>query len=126
MKARQKINLQKWASDLAEQKSSGMTRLEWCRINGINVNTFDRRCKQVRAALDAMSDEEMKTSSLASNIHPKPAEENPIEFARVNFITPSQSNACMKITIGNAAIDVFPGAAESHIRTVLEALSYVK
>lgn len=52
MNARKKINLQQWANDLAEQKGSGMTLLEWCRVKGINVNTFDHRCKQVRAALN--------------------------------------------------------------------------
>lgn len=45
MKVSHKINLQQWARDMAEQKSSGMTRKEWCRINGINVSTFDHRCK---------------------------------------------------------------------------------
>lgn len=126
MKARQKINLQKWASDLAEQKSSGMTRIEWCRINGINVNTFDHRCKQVRAALDSISGDELKASSPVVSTRHQPSDEHPVEFAKVNLCTSVNNNVCIKITIGNAAIDIFPDADENHIKTVLEALNYAK
>ena len=126
MNARKKINLQQWANDLAEQKSSGMTRLEWCRVKGINVNTFDHRCKQVRAALDSISKDGQEETSLAATNHVKPVERRPVEFTKVDLYSSAQTNACIKIRVGNAAVDIFPDATSSHIQTVLEALNYVK
>ena len=39
-----KIQHQQWARDLDDQKRSGLTQREWCRIHGIRIHTFEYRC----------------------------------------------------------------------------------
>ena len=39
-----KIQHQQWARDLDDQRRSGLTQREWCRIHGISIHTFEYRC----------------------------------------------------------------------------------
>ena len=36
-----KIQHQQWARDLDDQRRSGLTQREWCRIHGISIHTFE-------------------------------------------------------------------------------------
>ena len=40
-----KIQHQQWARDLDDQRRSGLTQREWCRIHGISIHTFEYRCR---------------------------------------------------------------------------------
>lgn len=40
-----KIQHLQWAQDMDDQRRSGLTQREWCRIHGISIHTFEYRCK---------------------------------------------------------------------------------
>ena len=47
-----KIQHQQWARDLDDQRRSGLTQREWCRIHGISIHTFEYRCRIVRQTME--------------------------------------------------------------------------
>lgn len=41
MDIKEEMKLHQWARDMADQKSSGMTRKQWCEMKGISFSTYD-------------------------------------------------------------------------------------
>ena len=62
MNIKEQMKLQKWASDMAEQKSSGLTNAQWCRIKGIPLSTYEYHCKRVRDAMQEASEADESTN----------------------------------------------------------------
>ena len=52
MNINEEMKLHKWAQDMADQKSSGLSQEKWCKMKGIPTNTFQYRCKRVRIAME--------------------------------------------------------------------------
>ena len=52
MNINEEMKLHKWAQDMTDQKSSGLSQKEWCSMKGIPINTFQYRCRQVRLAME--------------------------------------------------------------------------
>lgn len=52
-----KIQHQQWARDLDDQRRSGLTQREWCRIHGISIHTFEYRCRIVRQTMENLLSE---------------------------------------------------------------------
>lgn len=55
MEIKEKIKLQQWAEEIAQQQSSGLSHKQWCHIHNIPVSTFEYHCRRVRAAIQKMS-----------------------------------------------------------------------
>ena len=63
------LQLQSWAADLHDQKSSGLTIRQWCQQRGLSINTFNYRVKALKkAAIRSMSSQvvEVKPSSASA------------------------------------------------------------
>ena len=58
-----KIQHQQWARDLDDQRRSGLTQREWCRIHGISIHTFEDRCRIVRQTMENLLSERFFTFS---------------------------------------------------------------
>ena len=52
MNINEEIKLHKWAQDMAEQQSSGLSQVRWCKMKGIPTNTFQYRCRKVCLAME--------------------------------------------------------------------------
>lgn len=37
---------------MVEQKDSGLSQIQWCKIKGIPTNTFQYRCRKVRLTME--------------------------------------------------------------------------
>jgi len=53
MKISEKMKLQRWAQEVADQANSGLGRKAWCRLNGIPLSTFRYHKRRVLAAAEA-------------------------------------------------------------------------
>lgn len=51
MNINEKMRLHKWSQDMADQKSSCLSQIKWCKMKGISATTFRYRCRQVRLAM---------------------------------------------------------------------------
>ena len=40
MNINEEMKLHKWAQDMADQKSSGLSQIKWCKMKGIPATTF--------------------------------------------------------------------------------------
>ena len=128
MNINEEMKLHKWASDMAEQKSSGLSQKEWCKMKGIATNTFQYRCKQVRLAMEEkMRNDNQDNTSLVPAAHDinAPVSSEPA-FAKVEltggYNTPSGINIKFKDTLVNIA----PDAPDNHVRFVLEVITDAK
>ena len=128
MNINEEMKLHKWAGDMAEQKSSGLSQKEWCKMKGIATNTFQYRCKQVRLAMEEKikNSNQDNTALVAANQDIEmPISSEPM-FAKVEltggYNTPSGINIKFKDTLVNIA----PDAPDVHVRLVLEVITDAK
>lgn len=63
MNISENMNVHQWAQDMAEQKASGLTRKQWCDSKGIQLSTYDYRCKKVRRILEKRMNEHQDTGT---------------------------------------------------------------
>lgn len=122
------MKLHKWAGDMAEQKSSGLSQKEWCKMKGIATNTFQYRCKQVRLVME----EKMRngkpdntalvpaTHDIQAPVSPEPA------FAKVELTGIHNVPSGINIKFQDSLVNIAPDAPDSHVRIVLEAITDVK
>ena len=61
---KREITHQEWAAQVMECRSSGMQVKEWCKVNGVNINSYYRHLRIVRKELLD------KVSELAQKIIP--------------------------------------------------------
>lgn len=125
MNINEKMKLHKWAQDMAEQKSSGLSQKEWCNMKGIPTNTFQYRCRQVRLAMEEKLQEQASENTA---IVPKevpadaPATPKPF-FAKVNLAPEPHAASGINIKFRDTLVNISPDAPEGHVRMVLEVLA---
>lgn len=117
------MNLYQWAQDMTEQKASGLTRKQWCSSKGIQLSTYDYRCKKVRQAFETKLKENQNgiTAIVPAEGQPVPAPE-PV-FAKVNLQTPVSSASGVTIRLAHAEITIAPDTPAEHVRMVLEVIA---
>lgn len=120
MDINEQARLRQWAQDMADQKASGMTVIDWCKANSVKLSTYEKRCKRVRDTMEMMIAEPNKpaiscNADSAAEAH---------EFVRINKRT-STSSYGIDIQVGNISISIAPDSKDEHVRLVLEAMSHV-
>lgn len=125
MNINEKMKLHKWAQDMAEQKSSGLSQKEWCGMKGIKANTFQYRCRQVRLAMEeSMKKESNELVSAEKALEQAPAPE-PF-FAKVELQSEHSIPSGIKIKFHDTLVNIAPDAPDSHVRMVLEVIADAK
>jgi hypothetical protein len=122
---KRKLQLQEWASQINEQKQSGMTVHKWCEANGLGYKNFYYRMRKVQEelleALEAQGNNS-KTSALAVLNNKQVAVKNKTpEFAPITI--PQSKGAALTVWIGTYAVDVQNGADTEIIDQVLRTVS---
>lgn len=127
MNINEEIKLHKWAQDMADQKSSGLSQKEWCSMKGIAVNTFQYRCRQVRLAMeDRMKNDKPDNTALVpaeravSTSDPEPF------FAKVELNSGHNIPSGINIKFKDTLVNIAPDAPDSHVRMVLEVIADAK
>ena len=128
MNINEEIKLNKWACDMAEQKSSGLSQKEWCNMKGIPTNTFQYRCRQVRLAMEnRMKNDKPDNTALVPADHntETPASSEPA-FAKVELTGGHNFPSGINIKFKDSLVNIAPDAPDSHVRMVLEVITDAK
>ena len=128
MNINEEMKLHKWAQDMAEQKSSGLSQKEWCNMKGIPTNTFQYRCRQVRLAMeDRMKNDKPDNTALVPADHntETPASSEPA-FAKVELTGSHNVPSGINIKFQDSLVNIAPDAPDSHVRIVLEVIADAK
>ena len=120
MNINEKMKLHKWAQDMAEQKSSGLSQKEWCGMKGIKANTFQYRCRQVRLAMEESNELVSAEKALEQAPAPEPF------FAKVELQSEHSIPSGIKIKFHDTLVNIAPDAPDSHVRMVLEVIADAK
>ena len=103
-----KIQHQQWAEDMEDQRRSGLTQREWCRIHGISIHTFEYRCKIVRKTMANLL-----------------AEKQPlVQFAELDVKPNVSKNPGIRINSSGMSVEFFSNADCSQIKAVMEVLCH--
>ncbi len=98
-----KQNLLKWSERIASCRNSVMSVREWCKVNGIPPSTYYNQQRKVFEAV-------------------KSAEENKDKTQFAEICMPQRGTPTVTIRIGDAEADIYPGADEETIRTIIRVL----
>lgn len=126
MNINERIKLQRWARDMADQRSSGLTQRKWCKMKGISIKTFEYRCRRVRVAME----EELEQNKIDTGLVPaeksiEAADNTEPFFAKVELKN-EHIHAGINIKSGDIFVNIAPDAPDSHVRMVLEVIKSVK
>ena len=120
MDIKREMKLRSWAADIEDQKHSGLSRSQWCKLHGIPSSTFDYRYSVVCKAIDKNVNNTQQSNLPATNETSSVA---PV-FAQINLSKSEEAKSSISICIGDTKIDIAPNANPDHIKIVLEALRY--
>ena len=96
-------NLLEWSQRISDCKNSGMSVKDWCKVNGIPLSTYYNQQRKVFEAV-------------------KSAEENKDKTQFAEICMPQRGTPTVTIRIGDAEADIYPGADEETIRTIIRVL----
>ncbi len=128
MDINEELKLNKWACDMAEQKSSGLPQKEWCSMKDIPANTFQYRCRQVRLAMEArMKNEKPDNTALVPADHnvKTPTSDDTV-FAKVELTGRHNVPLGINIKFQDSLVNIAPDVPDSHVRMVLEVITDAK
>ena len=127
MKISENMNLHQWAKDMAEQKASGLTRKQWCELKGMQLSTYDYRCKRVRNVLEEKLQEKQNDIHAIVAAEGQPVPDSEPVFAKVNLQQfPLTSSSGVNIRLSGAEISIAPDTPAEHVRMVLEVLAHAQ
>lgn len=89
-----KIQHQQWARDLDDQRRSGLTQREWCRIHGISIHTFEYRCRIVRQTMENLLSEKQPS----------------VQFAELDVQPSVPETSGIRIQASGISVEFFPDA----------------
>ena len=127
MNINEEMKLNKWACDMAEQKSSGLSQKEWCGMKGIPINTFQYRCRQVRLAMeDRMKNDKTDNTSLVPAEKAISTSDTEPFFAKVELNSGHNIPSGINIRSKDILVNIAPDTPDSHVRMVLEVITDAK
>ncbi len=127
MNINERIKLQQWAGDMAEQRSSGLTQRKWCNMRGISIKTFEYRCRRVRHAMeDELKQREINTGISSALKSPEVSNNTEPFFAKVELRNEHNTQSGINIRSGDIFVNITPDAPDSHVRMILEVIKSVK
>lgn len=103
-----KIQHQQWARDLDDQRRSGLTQREWCRIHGISIHTFEYRCRIVRQTMENLLSEKQPS----------------VQFAELDVQPSVPETSGIRIQASGISVEFFSDADCNQIKTVMEVLCH--
>lgn len=118
------MRLRQWAQDMAEQKASGLSQKQWCKMKGIGSTTYEYRCRKVREVMEQkLVEKEAEKNAIisAANKAESLCEQEPF-FAKVNLTGMTGSSLGMQINSHGMLFNIAPDAPAEHVRMVLEVL----
>ena len=127
MNINEEMKLHKWAQDMAEQNSSGLSQTQWCKMKGIPATTFQYRCRKVRMVMEEKMQEKNSGNAaiVSADCSVKPVNDSEPErfFAKVNLLQEHRTASGINIKFQDTLINIAPDAPADHVKMVLEVLA---
>lgn len=128
MNINEEMKLHKWAQDFAEQQSSGLSQVQWCKMKGIPTNTFQYRCRKVRLAMEEKLQEGKPDNAAIvpteRTVEPVDTPQSEPFFAKVDLSPEPCSTSGINIKFQDTLINIAPDAPANHVKMVLEVLAH--
>lgn len=123
------IRYARWEKLICEANSSGMPKIEWCRLHGISENQFYYWQKRVRTKAITKMQQQIECNTLSSQnsslieLSP-PADSVPADtlLRDPNFLSPTDHQTDLLLRFGSFEIQVNSPAAEETLRMVMKVL----
>lgn len=123
------IRYARWEKLICEANSSGMPKIEWCRLHGISENQFYYWQKRVRTKAITKIQQQIECNTLSSQnsslieLSP-PADSVPADtlLRDPNFLSPTDHQTDLLLRFGSFEIQVNTPAAEETLRMVMKVL----
>lgn len=130
MNINEEMKLHKWAQDMAEQQSSGLSQIQWCKMKGIPATTFQYRCRKVRMVMEEKLQENNSGNaaivSADRSVKPLNDMEPKLFFAKVDLSQEHHAASGINIKFQDALINIAPDAPREHVKMVLEVLAHAQ
>ena len=130
MNINEEIKLHKWTQDMAEQNSSGLSQIQWCKMKGMSVTTFQYRCRKVHMAMK----EKMQVNNAGNavivyddrSVKAVNDMEPEMFFAKVDLSQEHSAASGINIKFQDALINIAPDAPVDHVKMVLEVIDHAQ
>ena len=130
MNINEEMKLHKWAQDMAEQQSSGLSQTQWCKMKGIPATTFQYRCRKVRMVMEEKLQENNSGNaaivSADSAVKPVNDTEPELFFAKVDLSPEHHTASGINIKFQDTLINIAPDAPADHVKMVLEVFAHAQ
>lgn len=104
-----RAELQEWAAQIQECRSSGLSVSEWCRQRGVTTTTYYRwECELLTGARKSGAP---PSTTVAFAELPAPKQESR-----------NVSERCATLHIGNASLDIYSGCDAEQLKMMVELL----
>ena len=113
--AKRRMKVKEWQEQVVACRNSGMSVREWCALNGVNTKTYYRH---ERTILDLICAEQR---GLAASDSPVFAE---LPAPKHGPATRQTGQAAATVHMGAVEIDIYDGAGEATLRTLLRVLGH--
>jgi hypothetical protein len=125
------IRYARWEKLICEANSSGMPKIEWCRLHGISENQFYYWQKRVRTKAITKIQQQMECNALSpqnsSFIELSPPADSAITdnpLRDQNFLSPADHQTALVLRFGAFEIQVNSPEAEATLRMVMKVLHH--
>ena len=119
--ARHNATLAKWREIVISCRSSGLSVHDWCEQEGVGLRSYYRH---EREFLDLISAEQ-RSLPASDSIKNSPVFAE-LSAPKNESATRPTSQAAATVHIGTVAIDIYDGAAEETLRTLLRVLGHAE
>lgn len=130
MNINEEIKLHKWTQDMAEQNSSGLSQIQWCKMKGMSVTTFQYRCRKVRLAMEEKLQENNSDNAAIvcadSAVKPVKEPDHKLFFAKVDLSQEHHTASGINIKVQDTLISIAPDAPAEHVKMVLEVIAHAQ
>ena len=104
-----RAELQEWAAQIQECRSSGLSVSEWCRQRGVTTATYYRWERELLALAETEPCSSVSAVRFAELPTPKQGSRNVAE-------------RCATLHIGKASLDIYPGCDAELLKMLVELL----
>lgn len=130
MNINEEMKLHKWAQDMSEQQSSGLSQTQWCKRKGIPATTFQYRCRKVRMVIEEkLQENNTGNATMVSpgrSVKPVNNPESEIFFAKADLSQEHGTASGINIKFQDTLINIAPDAPAGHVKMVLEVLAHAQ
>lgn len=113
-----------WAADVELWKQSGLKMKTWCKLNGINYESFRTRKRKLQEIAEHLQCSDSEGENWSNEFFLIPTENVSIAAPNTNA-TASSVGLKVKLTMENTCLEL-EGATNENLQSIIEVMKHVK